>query len=300
MVTLQKKYWELAKIGLKSILGIVGILLRSCKTKLGSEVKKWMVLLVERYIEDSECVTRPSGEHNSMRIGIIGAGKVGGGLGKLWVRAGHQVFFSSRHPNRLKVLIEEAGPGAYSGNVADAALFGDVILFSPNFWGVDNALEATGPLKGKTVVDVTNPLEWNPNGRMVRSLPGSTTAGEELAKKLPDAHVVKAFSTIPASFIPNAFYRPGQLQRLVVFYCGDHRISKVLVHQLIADGGFVGLDAGPLQLARELEAPGRLYRAGLVGIAEARRLLKEIVYSVQNEPLVSSASNQPEFAARVS
>ena len=93
-----------------------------------------------------------------MRIGIIGAGKVGGGLGKLWVRAGHQVFFSSRHPNRLKVLVEEAGSGAYSGNVADAALFGDLILFSPNFWGVDGALEATGPLKGKTVV-VTNPLE---------------------------------------------------------------------------------------------------------------------------------------------
>src|SRR5208283_4196225 len=84
-----------------------------------------------------------------MRIGIIGAGKVGGGLGKLWVRAGHEVFFSSRHPNRLKALVEEAGPGAYCGTVADAALFGDVILFSPNFWGVDDALEAAGPLKGK-------------------------------------------------------------------------------------------------------------------------------------------------------
>jgi 8-hydroxy-5-deazaflavin:NADPH oxidoreductase len=54
-----------------------------------------------------------------MRIGIVGAGKVGGGLGKIWVRAGHQVSFSSRHPNRLKVLIEEAGPGAYRGTVAD-------------------------------------------------------------------------------------------------------------------------------------------------------------------------------------
>jgi 8-hydroxy-5-deazaflavin:NADPH oxidoreductase len=232
-----------------------------------------------------------------MRIGIIGAGKVGGGLGKLWVRAGHQVFFSSRHPNRLKVLVEEAGSGAYSGNVADAALFGDVILFSPNSWGVDGALEATGPLKGKTVVDVTNPLEWNPNGRMLRSLSGSTTAGEELAKKLPGAHVVKAFSTIPASFIPHAFYRPGHLQRLVVFYCGDHRISKVSVHQLIADSGFVGVDAGPLRLARELEAPGRLHRAGLVGIVEARRLLKEIADSVKIGPLTSGVSDQPAFAA---
>jgi hypothetical protein len=85
-----------------------------------------------------------------MRIRIIGAGKVGGGLGKLWVRAGHQVFFSSRHPNRLKVLVEEAGSGAYSGNVADAALFGDVILFSPNFWGVDTGVFSLVMLAGAT------------------------------------------------------------------------------------------------------------------------------------------------------
>jgi predicted dinucleotide-binding enzyme len=235
-----------------------------------------------------------------MKIGIIGAGKVGGGLGKLWARAGHQVFFSSRHPNELKVLVEQAGPGAFFGKVADAALFGDLILFSPNFWNVDDALDAAGPLEGKTVVDVTNPLEWNPNGRMVRALPGSTTAGEELARKLPAARVVKAFSTIPASFIPHAFYRPGRLQRLVVFYCGDHRLSKVAVHRLIADCGFVGLDAGPLPLARELEAPGRFHRAGLVGIAEATRLLKEVAAPVQIGTLTARVSDPQEFAAELS
>ena len=241
-----------------------------------------------------------TGEQNRMRIGIIGAGKVGGSLGKLWVRAGHEVFFSSRHPNRLKALVEEAGSGAYSGTVADAAFFGEIILFSPNFWGLDDALKAAGPLRGKTVVDVTNPLEWNPNDRMVRSLPWSTTAGEELAKKLPDAQVVKAFSTIPASFIPHAFFRPAQLQRLVVFYCGDHRLSKVAVDRFITESGFVGVDAGSLRLARELEAPGRLYRAGLVGIVEARRLLKEIADSAQDGLLVSRVSDQPAFVATAS
>jgi 8-hydroxy-5-deazaflavin:NADPH oxidoreductase len=241
-----------------------------------------------------------TGEQNNMRIGIVGAGKVGGGLGTIWVKAGHQVLFSSRHPNRLKVLIEEVGPGAYRGTVADAALFGEVILFSPSFRGVDDALEATGPLKGKTVIDATNPLEWSSNGRMVRSLPQSTTAGEELAKKLTDALVVKTFSTIPASFAPHVLIRPGKLQRLVVFYCGDHRLSKAAVGRLIADSGFVGLDAGPLRLAKELEAPGRLYRAGLVGIAKARRLLKEIADTVQNGPLLSTVSDQPAFAATAS
>ena len=235
-----------------------------------------------------------------MKIGIIGAGKVGGGLGKLWVRSGHQVFFSSRHPNELKVLVEQAGPGAFFGKVADAACFGDLILFSPNFWNVDDALEAAGPLEGRTVVDVTNPLEWNPNGWMVRSLPGSTTAGEELAKKLPHARIVKAFSTVPASFIPHASYRPGRLQRLVVFYCGDDQSAKLEVHRLVADCGFVGLDAGPLLLARELEAPGRLHRAGLIGIEEARRLLKRITESIQLGPLPSQLSSQTEFAGELS
>jgi 8-hydroxy-5-deazaflavin:NADPH oxidoreductase len=227
-----------------------------------------------------------------MKIGIIGAGKVGGGLGKLWVRAGHQVLFSSRHPKRLSVLVEEAGPGAYVGEVGDAALFGDVILFSPNFWGLDDALEAAGPLKGRIVIDVTNPVEWNPSGRMVRALPQSTSAGEELAKKLPNARVVKAFSTIPASFIPHAIYRTGQLQRLVVFYCGDYQTSKVIVHQLIKDSGFVGLDAGRLRMAKELEAQGRINRTGLVGIARAKRLLYQLTGSIQNESLASYTADQ--------
>jgi predicted dinucleotide-binding enzyme len=235
-----------------------------------------------------------------MKIGIVGAGKVGGGLGRLWARAGHQVLFSSRHPERLKLLVEQAGPGGFLGSVADAAEFGEVILFSPNFWNVGDALEATGALEDRIVVDVTNPLEWNPNGRMVRSLPESTTAGEELAKKLPAAYIVKAFSTVPASFIPHAFYRPGRLQRLVVFYCGNHPPAKVAVHRLIADCGFLGLDAGPLQLARELEAPGRLHRAGLVGMVEAGRLLNEIAETVQIRPLVSRVSEQSNFAGELS
>jgi 8-hydroxy-5-deazaflavin:NADPH oxidoreductase len=227
-----------------------------------------------------------------MKIGIIGAGKVGGGLGKLWVRAGHQVLFSSRHPKRLSVLVEEAGPGAYVGEVGDAALFGDVILFSPNFWSVDDALEAAGPLKGRIVIDVTNPVEWNPSGRMVRALPQSTSAGEELAKKLPNARVVKAFSTIPASFIPHAIYRTGQLQRLVVFYCGDYQTAKVIVHQLIKDSGFVGLDAGRLRMAKELEAQGRINRTVLIGIARAKRLLYQLTGSIQNESLASYSADQ--------
>jgi hypothetical protein len=135
---------------------------------------------------------------------------------------------------------------------------------------------------------------------MLRALPQSTSAGEELAKKLPNARVVKAFSTIPASFIPHAIYRTGQVQRLVVFYCGDHQTSKVIVHQLIADSGFVGLDAGRLRMAKELEAPGRINRAGLIGIARAKRLLYQLTGPVQNESLASYTADQPAFIEEAS
>jgi 8-hydroxy-5-deazaflavin:NADPH oxidoreductase len=186
----------------------------------------------------------------------------------------------------------------YLGHVGDAALFGDVILFSPNFW--DDALKAAGPLKGKTVIDVTNPIDWNPNGRMLRALPQSTTAGEELVKKLLNARVVKAFSTIPASFIPHAIYRTGQLLRLVVFCCDDCQTSKVIVHQLITDSGFVGLDAGRLRVAKELEDPGRMNRVGLIGIAQAKRLLYQLTGSIQNESLASYTADQPAFIEEAS
>jgi 8-hydroxy-5-deazaflavin:NADPH oxidoreductase len=228
-----------------------------------------------------------------MKIGIIGAGKVGGSLGKLWVGAGHQVLFSSRHPKRLKGLVEEAGPGAHFGDVGDAALFGDVILFSPNFLGVDDALRAAGPLHGKTLIDCTNPVDCYPNGRMIRTLPQSTTAGEELAKKLPNAFIVKAFSAVPASFIPHAIYRTAQLQRLVVFYCGDDQTSKGVVYRLIGDCGFIGLDAGRLRMAKELEIPGRINQAGLIGIAQAKRLLKQLADPVENESPAFHVSHQP-------
>jgi len=109
-----------------------------------------------------------------MMIGIIGAGKLGGGLGKLWVRAGHQVLLSSCHPRGLKVLVEKWGPGGY-------VLFGDIILFSADFCGLDDALEAAGPLKGNGQCHRLG--RENPNGSTAHSLSRSTTTDEELAKR---------------------------------------------------------------------------------------------------------------------
>jgi predicted dinucleotide-binding enzyme len=108
------------------------------------------------------------------------------------------------------------------------------------------------------------------------ALTHSTTPGEELARKLPNARVVKAFSTIPASLIPHVAY-------------------KVVVRQLIRDSGFVGLDAGRLRMAKELETPGRMNRAGPIGIAQAKRVLSQLSNSHQTESLASYICSQPAF-----
>jgi predicted dinucleotide-binding enzyme len=90
------------------------------------------------------------------------------------------------------------------------------------------------------------------------------------------------------------------LQRLVVFYCSDYQTSKVIVHQLIKDSGFVGLDAGRLRMTRELEALGRMNRAGLIGIAQAKRLLNQLTDSIQSEPLACHDVDQSAFVEAAS
>src|SRR5579871_1043304 len=121
-----------------------------------------------------------------MNIGIIGSGQVGGNLGTLWCRAGHDVLFSSRHPDRLAGLVEAAGPRARRGTVAEASAFGEVILFAPNFWSADKAVAAAGSMAGKVVIDATNPYKIGAGG-IVRALPETTTAAAEFAKAAPGA-----------------------------------------------------------------------------------------------------------------
>lgn len=204
-----------------------------------------------------------------MKIGIIGSGQVGGNLGILWCRAGHDVLFSSRHPDRLAGLVESAGPHARRGTVAEAAAFGEVLLFAPNFWSADKALAMAGPLDGKVVIDATNPYKIG-GGGIVRALPESTTAAADLASKAPGARVVKAYSTVPADYLTGG---PERRRGLAVFFCGDDASAKSLVASLVADSGFAPVDIGPLSRASEIEIPGRLQKAGMLPAEEARKLL---------------------------
>lgn len=181
-----------------------------------------------------------------MKIGILGAGNIGGGLGKAWAKKGHQVKFGVRNVEdpELQALLRETG--ATAGGAKDAAAFGEVVVLAVPYPALEAVLASVGPLDGKVVIDCTNAI-----GRGMTLVHGHTTsAAEETAKKIPGARVVKSFNAQGAENLENPVY--GGV-RATNFYCGDDAEAKRIVRQLVEDVGFEAVDAGPLRNARLLE-----------------------------------------------
>jgi predicted dinucleotide-binding enzyme len=184
-----------------------------------------------------------------MKIGIIGSGNMGGGLGRIWARKGHSVIFSySRSAEKLNSLATSL-PHAKAGTPAEAASQSDVILLSVRWIDVPDALRQAGDLSGKTVIDCTNPLKPDLSGL---ALGCTTSAAEEVAKMLPGARVVKAFNTAFAQVYQEETRLFGS-RRVAMFYCGDDTEAKSIAARLINDVGFEPVDSGPLTSARYLE-----------------------------------------------
>ena len=204
-----------------------------------------------------------------MNIGVVGSGNIGGTVGKLWARAGHNVLFSlSRDPEKLRRLADAAGPNARAGSLEEAARFGEVVLFSPPWILADEILHAICSLAGKVLIDTTNPFDLDPYG--MHTGPGSS-AGEQIAKRASGTKVVKAYNTLPLEMLVSEAGRTGS-RRLVLFYSGDDNEAKALVATLISDSGFEPFDAGPLRNARYQEPGGFLFGRP-VGLDEASELI---------------------------
>ena len=183
-----------------------------------------------------------------MKIGIIGSGNVGGTLGKRWAHNGHQIVFSSRHPQseEMKKLVAEAGANASAATIAETVKTNDLLLLATPWPATQDALKNAGNLAGKVLIDATNPLLPGLAGLEI----GTTTSGaEQVANWAPGARVVKAFNTVGFNIMEN----PNFEGQPVLFYCGDDADAKQTVHQLISDLGFDTQDAGPLKQARLLE-----------------------------------------------
>src|SRR5262245_31401317 len=133
-----------------------------------------------------------------MKIAIIGAGNVGGTLGKAWSKQGHDICFSVRRPNddKTRQIVQSIGGKTHLGTVAEAAAFGDVVVLATPWHATGAAIQAAGDLSGKTVIDCTNPLKADVSGLEL----GFTTSGaEQVAQWAKGAKVCKAFNTTGAN-----------------------------------------------------------------------------------------------------
>jgi predicted dinucleotide-binding enzyme len=186
-----------------------------------------------------------------MRIGIVGAGRIGGNCATQFARGGHEVKLSfSRDPSRLEGLAEEIGDRASLGTPAEAAEFGEAVVVSVPWDLIDEALEQAGSLDGKIVIDTTNQY-----GSV--SLPADgETAAQHNAARVPAALYTKSFNTLTSAFQAEAAFRP-EAQRVVQWVCGDDVVAKQVVMGLIADAGYAPVDLGRNEDAAVMEAPAR-------------------------------------------
>lgn len=191
-----------------------------------------------------------------MKVGILGSGLMGGKLGTIFARAGHDVVFSySRSSDKLKKLARNAQGHAQAGTPAEAAKDADAVLLAVHWSRIDDVLKQTGTLSGKVVLTCCLPMDKG-NSKLII---GTTASGaEDLAKKRPRAHVVCAFNTVPSEVLFGVFEARRKSPQPSLVYCGDDRGAKNVAAGLIRDTGFDPVDAGSLQVARYTEPFGLL------------------------------------------
>jgi len=186
-----------------------------------------------------------------MRIGILGSGLMGGKLGTIFARAGHEVVFSyARTEQKLNRLAREANASARAGTPAEAAQSADAILLAVHWSRIDDVLNQAGDLSGKVIVSCSLPMNRDDTELII----GHTwSSSEELAKRLPTARIVSAFNTVPSEVLFEVYESRRRARRPSLVYCGVDRRSKKLAADLIRDVGFDPVDAGPLRIARYTE-----------------------------------------------
>jgi len=184
-----------------------------------------------------------------MRIGILGSGLMGAKLGTILARAGHEVVFSyARSKDKLKRLARDAG--ARSGTPAEAAHNADALLLAVHWSRVDDVLKQAGDVTGKVIVTCSLPMNVENTGLVVAH---TSSGAEALAAKVPGAHVVAAFQTVPSEVLFSVFEARDAAPRPSLVYCSDSASAKDVAASLIRDVGFDPVDAGSLRIARYTE-----------------------------------------------
>src|SRR5262245_4730550 len=186
-----------------------------------------------------------------MRVGILGSGLMGGKLGTIFARAGHQVAFSyAKSEQKLKKLARDAKAKARAGTPREAAQEADAVLLAVHWSRIEDVLKRTGDLSGKVIVTCSLPMNEDSTELVVAHI---SSGAEELAKRIPKARVVAAFQTVPSEVLFGVYEAKRKASRPSLVYCGDDEKGKGVAAGLIRDVGFDPVDAGPLRIARYTE-----------------------------------------------
>ena len=183
-----------------------------------------------------------------LKIGMIGSGKVGSAIGAVWVKAGHEVMFSSRHLENDQALAKSLGAGAHAGTPREAAAFGEVVVVSVPYGALpDVGKELADLIKGKIVIDTCNPF-LNRDGETA-VWAREKGAGLASAELLPGARLVRAFNAIGSARMGSAYKEPGVVGMPIA---GDDAEAVEVASRLIREIGYEPVLIGGLDMGKHL------------------------------------------------
>jgi len=184
------------------------------------------------------------------RIGIIGSGNIGGTIGGLWVKKGHSVFFSSRHPEELKDMIAKLGSLAKAGTVEEAVAFGDVLFIAVPYGAIPQiGKDYSARMKGKVMLDACNAVSTR-DGAVADEVE-QNGIGVTTQKYFPGVRIVRAFNTMSYMVFAREANRPDP--KLAIPIAGDDPQAMQIAAALVRDAGFDPVTVGTLADARRFQ-----------------------------------------------
>lgn len=197
---------------------------------------------------ESLIAARPA--RGSMRIGVIGAGRIGGAVGLEWAEAGHEIFFSSRNPGELAPLVERGGTKTRAGTPAEAAAFGPIVLVATPYDALPQVGSDHGAaMRGKIVICCSNPASRNGGPPSVDAL--ARGWGVVTPTLLPNVRLTRAFNAINFRFVESEAHRPGE--KVGIPIAGDDAEAVRVTSELVVDAGFDPVMVGGLDRASAFE-----------------------------------------------
>ena len=205
------------------------------------------------------------------KIGIVGSGRIGGNLGILLAKAGYEILYSSRHPEKLEDLVKASGPKACAGTVDEAIDFGDVIVLSVPLKAIPElSPETRAALKGKIVIDTSNPYPERDGeiGEEGRTEPGGM--GMFVARLLPGARIIRAFNTVYSEDLKKTINKAGE--KIGIPIAGDDQEGLNAAVELVEKAGLEPVVVGGLRTSKLFDVGTAVYATS----APAKEIRKKL------------------------